>query len=215
MSNLFDFGNFATGISDVLNGDVDIFSFVLSYILIVFWLVIIFWFVDCLSRCFIFRKANKNVWAAFIPIYSKYVECEVCGVNTMWVWINLILSVVFGGIPLLGIVSLVADIYVKAIIAIRMSKSFGKDSLFGFFTFIFRPICYFILGCGSSQYIGPQQMDDPVLQMFGIETNLNSTSDNYEVNNNVGYNNEVKYCSSCGNPVNSSENYCAYCGNKI
>ena len=210
MSNIFDLSNFITSFSESFNVE----TYIFNYILAIFWIALVIIMINCLSCCFVFRKANKPFWAAFVPIYNNYVECEVCGVNTVWVWINLILSLVLGGIPLLSIVSLIASIYFRVIIAISMAKSFGKDSSFGFFIFLFKTISYLILGCGSSEYIGPQPVQDHILEVFGVEQvkdNLDYNNDN----NNLHSDNNVKYCSSCGNPVNLTENYCACCGNKI
>lgn len=211
MSNIFDLSNFITSFSESFNVETYIFNYILAF----FWIALVIIMINCLSRCFLFRKANKPFWAAFVPIYNNYVECEVCGVNTVWVWIDLILSLVLGGIPLFSIVSLIATIYFRVIIAISMSKSFGKDSLFGFFIFLCRSICYFILGCGSSEYLGPKPAQDHILEMFGVESEVKSNSAYNGVESPATFTNEVKYCARCGNPVKLTENYCAYCGNKI
>lgn len=215
MSSFFDLSKLVTDVSDSYMSDGDVFSFLIIFFMIILVFVLIGFIVDGLSRCFIFKKANKPVWAAFVPIYNNVVECEVCGVNTIWVWVNLGLSFITGIVPFLSIVYLITYMYFKILTAISMSKSFGKDEGFGIATVFFRPICYLILGCGSSQYAGPMPMKDHIMEMFGVSENTTSHADTNQMSNVMPSVNEVKKCSSCGTPIKQGENFCSSCGNKI
>lgn len=88
----------------------------------------------------IFTKAGKPGWAAIIPFYNIIVLLEIVG-RPLW-WLILAL------IPIVNIV-------IGIILAIDVSKSFGKGGGFAagliFLPFIFYPI----LGFGSAQYQGP------------------------------------------------------------
>lgn len=212
MSSFLDLSKLVT---DVSSSDDEAFGFLIMIFMIFLVFILIVFLVDGLSRCFIFKKAGKPVWAAFVPIYNNVVECEVCGVNTMWVWINLGLSAIQGFIPFLSIVYLIANVYFRILTAISMSKSFGKDDGFGICTFFFRPICYLILGCGVSQYVGAIPMEDHIMGMFCVKNNATNTSATNVVNNVTSTVNEVRNCSSCGAPIKPNENYCGSCGNKI
>lgn len=215
MNSFFDLSKLVTDSSDFYMSDGDTFAFLIIFFMIFLVFIIIIFIVDGLSRCFIFKKANKPIWAAFVPIYNNVVECEVCGVNTMWVWINLVLSFIQGFLPFLSIVYFVANAYFKILTSISMAKSFGKDDGFGICTFFFRPICYLILGCGASQYIAPTPMKDHIMEMLGVNNNTNNTTVSNENNNVTPTVNEVKNCSSCGALIKPNENYCSSCGNKI
>jgi hypothetical protein len=88
----------------------------------------------------IFEKAGKPGWAALIPIYNAIVLLEIVG-RPPW-WLILLL------IP-------VVDVVISIILLIDLSKSFGRDVLYGFglafLGFIFGPILAF----GGDTYQGP------------------------------------------------------------
>jgi len=118
-------------------GGADAAAGVLGAMALIYFAIIVLMVV---SGWVIFTKAGKPGWAAIIPIYNIIVLLEVVG-RPIW-WIVLFF------IPL---VSLVMGI----IVALDLSKSFGKGSGFGvglaFLGFIFAPILAF----GDSKYVGP------------------------------------------------------------
>ena len=111
----------------------------------------------------IFTKAGKAGWKSLIPIYSSYVEYDIC-------WnapLGLIyaLGIFAGGmvqinegtsylvvllVCLLGVASLVLHFMEST----RLAKAFGKGTGFGIALFLIGPIMRLILGYGSAQYVG-------------------------------------------------------------
>ena len=80
----------------------------------------------------IFVKAGKEGWKSIIPIYNIIILIEIVKKPTWWIFLLLI--------P-------IYNIYIMFTLNIRLSKSFGKNELFGilltFFNFIFEPILAF------------------------------------------------------------------------
>lgn len=100
-----------------------------------------------------FKKAGKPGWAAIVPVYNIFVALEVAKLE----WWHLLIIIGFGiaynvnsdAVVALGSIGLIAYEFV---IAIRISKAFGKTTGFGVFTAFFPYIGYMILGCGSAKY---------------------------------------------------------------
>ncbi|MBQ8131178.1 MAG: zinc ribbon domain-containing protein, partial [Bacilli bacterium] len=118
-----------------------------------------------------------------------------------------------------------------------------KSEGFAVGLYFLTPIFSFILGVGSSEYMGPTPMKDPVgdwlLGLFGKENttsykkspNESETRDtngysytysNHSSNNSSNVPNvevleetTVNYCKNCGSKVEPGENYCVGCGTKI
>jgi hypothetical protein len=89
----------------------------------------------------VFVKAGQPGWAAIIPIYNIYVWLKVAGRPGWWLILFLI--------PIVNIV-------MALIVSMDISKSFGKDSVFGVVgLWLFSLIGYAILAFGGAQYRGP------------------------------------------------------------
>ncbi len=94
----------------------------------------------------IFVKAGKEGWKSIIPIYNIIILIEIVKKPTWWIFLLLI--------P-------IYNIYIMFTLNIRLSKSFGKNELFGilltFFNFIFEPILAFSDAKYNSEAISDDQ----------------------------------------------------------
>ena len=83
-----------------------------------------------------FEKANKPGWAAWVPVYNYYVMTEVAGVPMYWFWI-LVAGILISWVPLLGLVTLVASIFILYKFLERYGKGAGHTVLALFFPFLY------------------------------------------------------------------------------
>jgi len=88
----------------------------------------------------IFKKAGKTPWHALIPFLNSYDLMEIAGYN------GLLFLIIF--VPIIG------TVVFSILLAVGISKKFGKDTLFAVLTFFFTPIMYLILAFGDAQYQG-------------------------------------------------------------
>ncbi|MFF1574324.1 DUF5684 domain-containing protein [Leifsonia sp. NPDC058292] len=89
----------------------------------------------------VFRKAGKPGWGALIPIYNAYLLVKIAGYH--------------GALVILYFIPIV-NIVVAIIVAFGVGRAFGKGGAFSFFLlWLLAIIGYFIIGYGSSQYVGP------------------------------------------------------------
>ena len=109
-----------------------------SFVMLLIWLVLII--LPIVAYWMIFQKAGKPGWAAIIPIYNIIVLCEIVG-RPAW-WFILLL------IPFVNIVILI-------ILAVDLSKSFGKGVGFAVGIIFLSYIFILILAFGSAAYVGP------------------------------------------------------------
>ncbi len=89
----------------------------------------------------VFTKAGKPGWGAIIPIYNTYLLIKIAGHHgaTILLYLIPIVNIVWG-----------------IIIAVGVGRAFGKGGAFSFFLlWLLSIIGYFIVGYGSSTYIGP------------------------------------------------------------
>ena len=111
----------------------------------------------------IFSKAGKPGWAAIIPIYANYVMSSFLFGNSSYFIATTIATVLYWVAPYMGIsflstVANIANIVLYIILSIKMSKVFGKGGGFAA-GLIFLPVIFYpILGFGSAEYIGPQEI---------------------------------------------------------
>lgn len=190
---------------DLFHFSSDILYIILSVLSIILFVVLIIYFINILGKYKTYKKASKKGWEAFIPIYNTYVGCEICGISTYWILILVLIHFIVIPFPFLATVAWLARLYFKVIFSISMARSFGKSDAFAVGLFFCEPIFYLILAFGNSTYLGPKPVDDPVIKIFGVKDNNNST----------GTDSSSKYCSNCGSPVKEESNYCSKCGNKI
>lgn len=198
----------------------DILFLIFSVFGIILILAVVLVLITVIGHYKVFKKAGKSGWAALIPIYNTYVGCQICGINTMWVFILLAASFLSIIIPFLSFISTICSLYFRIIFSISMAKSFGKSEAFALGLIFFGPIFYLILGLGDSKYIGADPMKDVILEMFGVKNDdkpANSTFlSSVGVNENVNQSSSSpKYCSNCGTAINSGNNYCPNCGYKL
>ena len=128
-------------------------------------MISIVWFiVEIIGNWKIFTKAGIAGWKSIIPIYSDYVEYDLCWkgifgliasifltyvnycftyVKSMPNWQTILVAV-------LGVVALVLSFKQ----AMKLSKAFGKGTGFGIGLFLLGPIFRLILGYGSARYVG-------------------------------------------------------------
>lgn len=111
----------------------------------------------------IFSKAGKPGWAALVPFYNAYIMSYIAFGNAnyfiaiMFLWV----MVFIGRITEIGILSSLvslASLVLYIIYCTKISKAFGKSS--GFTVgLVLLPLIFFpILGFGSAEYIGPQEI---------------------------------------------------------
>ncbi|MBL7124092.1 MAG: signal peptidase I [Actinobacteria bacterium] len=89
------------------------------------------------SQWKIFTKAGKPGWASLVPIYNIIVLLEVTR-QPLWMIFLLIIPI--------------ANIVVMIIVAIELSKSFGKSGGFAAGLILLPIIFYPILAFGSAKY---------------------------------------------------------------
>ncbi|MBE6828052.1 MAG: hypothetical protein E7514_05505 [Ruminococcaceae bacterium] len=102
---------------------------------------VIFYIVSVIALWRVFNKAGEHGWTAFIPIVNMYKMCKIadgCG----WKFILYLIPIV--------------NIFYYIAVNIRMAKAFGKSGLFGIGLIFLNIIFVYILGFGSSEYIGPR-----------------------------------------------------------
>jgi hypothetical protein len=89
----------------------------------------------------VFTKAGKPGWGALIPIYNTYLLVKIAGFH--------------GALVILYFIPIV-NIVVAIIVALGVGRAFGKGAAFSIFLlWLFAIIGYFIVGYGSSRYVGP------------------------------------------------------------
>lgn len=89
----------------------------------------------------VFTKAGKPGWGALIPIYNTYLLVKIGGFH--------------GALVILYFIPIV-NIIVAIIVALGVGRAFQKGAAFSIFLlWLFAIIGYFIIGYGSSQYVGP------------------------------------------------------------
>ena len=91
----------------------------------------------------LFTKAGKHGWAVLIPIYNVWVLFEIiCGRGT----------------AMFRLLIPIYNIYWAIKSDIKLAHAFGKSTGFGVGLIFLSPIFMCILGFGSAQYQGPQEM---------------------------------------------------------
>ena len=112
--------------------------------MLVFYLLIYLFFSFCLYK--IFQKAGRDdAWAAFIPIYNSYVLVDIVKKPILW-FIMLLIPFV--------------NIIFSIMLMDRLSKFFGKDTLFTVLLVLLPFIALPILAFGSAQYNPTALPDD-------------------------------------------------------
>ena len=105
----------------------------------------------CLGRMRMFQKAGENGWKAWVPFYRDYVLCRIT-MGAGWYFI-------FGWIPVLSF-------FMNAVYALEVTLSYGQSVLYGVLYFFFPTIAELVAGFGGAQYIGSQDLERQVRDMF-------------------------------------------------
>ena len=133
---------------------------------------IICWAVQAVGKFFVFKKAGKTPWHAFIPVLSDWDLLDLAW-SRMVAWFWLIMLVI-SGLFLFGAVNAVFNLkpYIHDSLAIacsvsvavilvincyQLAKAFGKKFFFALGMFFLFPIFILILGLDGSKYLGPQE----------------------------------------------------------
>ena len=90
-----------------------------------------------------YTKAGKHGWAVLIPIYNVWVLYEI---------------ICDRGTAMFRLLIPIYNIYWSIKSIIKLAHAYGKGTGFGILMLFFPPICYLILGFGSAEYEGPQDM---------------------------------------------------------
>ena len=203
----------------------DILLILLIIFSVVSILILVFYLLSVIGKWKVFSKAGIAGWKSVIPIYNKYFFCQICGLNTIWVWILLGSAIVSILVPPLAFVYSLALIYFLILQALSLSKSFGKSDGFAIGLIFAAPIFYLLLGSKRSEYKGPLPVNDFVLEVLGVnekkvsedvsKQNTVSSNLNIENNSNVDSVTEKKFCAACGAKLETASSFCSYCGHKI
>lgn len=108
----------------------------------IFLLSLVFYVVGAVIYSFVFKKAGRPMWAAWVPIYNGWVLFEIAGKPGWWILSSFI--------PFLGsIIYLVLWV----IAMLELAKRFGKSTAFSIFGLIlFHLIGMIMLAFGKSTY---------------------------------------------------------------
>ena len=107
-------------------------SYLIAEILMLVFYIIVMWI--------IFEKAKKPGWAAIIPFYNVIVMLDIAGLD--WWHILILIFVPFAAIAYM------------IIIPYRVSKRFGKSTIFSVLSIFFSIITYAIIAFGDAKYKG-------------------------------------------------------------
>lgn len=202
------------GLEDILLIFLIFFSFVSITLLVLYLLLVV-------GKWKVFTKAGISGWKSVIPIYNKYLFCQICGLNTIWVWFILGSAIVSILVPPLAFCYSLVSIYFLILQTLSLAKSFGRSDVFAIGLIFAAPIFYLILGSGKSNYNGPMPIRDYVLETLGVnEKKIKEevfSEDVVSEGNDSSVNglNEKKFCSACGSKLENSSSFCSYCGHKI
>lgn len=112
-----------------------------------------------------FQKAGEPAWKAWIPLYNSYVYTKLSWDGKIF-WVMLLASFIFlcvstaGQINpsiVLSILTVLMNLIVvvlDAMLCIKVSKAYGHSGGFAVGLFFVPIIFYFIIGYGSSVYVG-------------------------------------------------------------
>ena len=133
---------------------------------------IICWAIQAIGKFFVFKKAGKTPWHAFIPVLSDWDQLDLSW-NRMiaWFWVFVLflsglfvsgaVNAVFHMKPYihdsLMIVLLITLMIIMVIDCYQLAKAFKKNFFFVLGLFFLFPIFMVILGLDNSVYQGPQE----------------------------------------------------------
>lgn len=159
------------------SGDAEIFTVLFTFFSGIWLIALIFSLLSVISLCLIYKKANKPIWAVFIPVYNIYTLLQIVDLPA---WYLLLLIIPF------------ANIYATFKIYIELAHKFGKSTGFGIGLLFLGPIFQSILAFGSATYIDNENT--------GYQDNMTN------MNNNINNNMNMNYQNTMNDSVNSMNN---------
>lgn len=184
--------------------------------------LVIFWFFSCIGNALIIKKAGRNFFLGFVPIYNDYVLCEISGTSYFWFALKygvpFLVGIIEGMMPYevdsLGTLSAFATIGFIIALSASISNSFGKGMFTTVMLVMFGPITKIYLGI-TGEYLGAKGCNDVIFRGNGVSQ---KTSNNFNTNiNNPVINNHPEYhfCPNCGNAITEYDRFCNKCGREI
>lgn len=117
------------------------------------------------AKWFIFKKAGQKPWKSLIPFYNIYMLHKIVWETaTFWISMGMIIcgavleALFHQSTAVLVITTLLetAGTVLELIEAVKIAKSFGKSTAFGFGNFFLPFIFLPIIAFGKAEYIGPE-----------------------------------------------------------
>jgi hypothetical protein len=106
---------------------------------------LIVFYIVCLWKTF--EKAGVEGWKAIVPGYNGWVLAEIAGKPGWWGIVGFA-SI----IPVVGWFVSIAAFVLYVLIAIELSKKFGKDSVFAVLLILLPVVGFAILAFGDAKY---------------------------------------------------------------
>ncbi len=124
-----------------------------SFVLIIIVSNVVVSLIRLIAKWKVHTKAGKPGWAVFLPIYRNVVIFEIAGISPALLLLYYLVIIPFFGFFVIPIVSLI----LKIVLAINISKKFGKSGGFAVGLIFLPTIFYAILGFGKAEYIDEEK----------------------------------------------------------
>lgn len=121
------------------------------------WVLVLAWIVLCfVANWRIFKKAGQPGWASIVPFYNRYIEYGIYWGNG-WIFVIPIVLGLLSGIPILGVVTGIVTLIIRAMTCYKKAVAFGEGIGFAIGLFFLPAIFAMILAFGSYRYRGVPQ----------------------------------------------------------
>ena len=121
------------------------------------WVLVLAWIVLCfVANWRIFKKAGQPGWASIVPFYNCYIEYGIYWGNG-WIFVIPIVLGLLSGIPILGVVTGIVTLIIRAMTCYKKAVAFGEGIGFAIGLFFLPAIFAMILAFGSYRYRGVPQ----------------------------------------------------------
>lgn len=108
--------------------------------------------VSSIFLSFMFKKANVDMWKAWVPFYNSWVMFELAGYKGWLAIAALVAAPLLAGIPFIGFVISVAVFILMIMVAVNLQRAYSKQPVFALL-YVFLPIVWFgILAFDRSEY---------------------------------------------------------------
>lgn len=174
-------------------------------IIIVFIILLPFIILYVIGRWKLFKKAGKNGWEAIIPFYNDWIYVEIAGLNTWWYLIIISTTICSLISEELSSIASLASTFGLFVCNYNIAKRMKQNTTMAVLMTIFPMIVIPILGI-SKKYTFD----------INIPVSKNGPFNDNNMNNNyTKTNNNISYCSNCGNKINPNERFCSNCGKEV